>query len=309
MSLPLEDTIAANAAQPAPASVVALGEALRRRFGSHALAILFYGSCRRANDDTNGIVDLYVLVDDYRAAYGRALPAFFNRILAPNVYYLETPVADRTARAKCAVVSLETFERGTARWFHSYLWGRFAQPSGLLYAADASVRSRLVRAIVQAVTTFAARVLPVLPPEFDAETLWTQGLLLTYAVELRSERPERIRALYANSATEFRALTDALARTRGWDLAAPGRYRNPSSERDRAAGIRGWAVRRIQGKALSVARLLKASFTFDGGLSYLVWKIERHSGVKVEITPFMRRFPRLGAIGAMWRTWRRGGFR
>ena len=60
---------------------------------------------------------------------------------------------------------------------------------------------------------------------------------------------------------------------------------------------------------LSVLRLLKASFTFDGGVSYLVWKIERQSGVKVEITPFMRRFPRLGAIGAMWRTWRRGGFR
>ena len=151
MNLPLEDAIAANLALPAPGSVVALGEALRRRFGSHALAVLFYGSCRRANDDTNGIVDLYVLVDDYRAAYGRALPAFFNRILAPNVYYLETPVAGRTARAKCAVVSLAAFERGTARWFHSYLWGRFAQPCGLLYAADASVRARVVRAIGQAV--------------------------------------------------------------------------------------------------------------------------------------------------------------
>ena len=54
---------------------------------------------------------------------------------------------------------------------------------------------------------------------------------------------------------------------------------------------------------------MKASFTFDGGLSYLVWKIERHSGVKVEITPFMRRHPRLGGVGAMWSTWRRGGFR
>ncbi len=294
---------------PAPGSVVALGEALRRRFGSHALAVLFYGSCRRVNDDTNGIVDLYVLVDDYRAAYGRALPAFFNRILAPNVYYLETPVAGRTARAKCAVVSLAAFERGTARWFHSYLWGRFAQPCGLLYAADASVRARVVRAISQAVTTFSAQVLPALPAEFDAEALWTQGLLLTYAVELRSEPPERIRALYASSATEFRRLTDALARTQGWELAAPGRYRNPSTTSERRASVRGWAVRRIQGKLLSVARLLKASFTFDGGLPYLVWKIERHSGVKVEITPFMRRFPRLGAIGAMWRTWRRGGFR
>jgi hypothetical protein len=68
-------------------------------------------------------------------------------------------------------------------------------------------------------------------------------------------------------------------------------------------------VRRLQGKALSVLRLLKASFTFDGGLPYLAWKIERHSGVRIEITPFMRRFPRLGAIGALWRTWRLGGVR
>ena len=61
---------------------------------------------------------------------------------------------------------------------------------------------------------------------------------------------------------------------------------------------------RAQGKLLSVLRLLKASFTFDGGLSYLTWKIERQSGVRVEVTPFMRRFPRLGGLGAMWRTWR-----
>jgi hypothetical protein len=31
--------------------------------------------------------------------------------------------------------------------------------------------------------------------------------------------------------------------------------------------------------------------------------------VSIEITPFMQRFPRLGGIGAMWRTWRSGGFR
>jgi hypothetical protein len=68
-------------------------------------------------------------------------------------------------------------------------------------------------------------------------------------------------------------------------------------------------MRRVQGKVLSILRLLKASFTFAGGLPYLAWKIERHSGVKIDITPFMRRNPRLGAIGALWRTWRLGGFR
>lgn len=305
----LENVIATELAARAPEPVVALGERLRERFGAHAQAVLFYGSCRRSGDATDGMVDLYVLVDAYRSAYQGLLPALANRALAPNVYYLEAPYAGRTVRAKCAVMSVAHFERGTAGWFHSYLWGRFAQPCGLLYTADDAIRARVVRALATAVATFAARALPRLAPEFDAEALWTRGLLLTYAAELRSERPERIRALYAASATELQARTCALAAAQGWAATAAGRYRNPSTPAQRRASALGWAVRRVQGKALSVARLLKASFTFDGGLPYLAWKIERHSGVKTDITPFLRRHPRLGAVSALWRTWRRGGFR
>jgi hypothetical protein len=304
----LDDAIASQVAAPAPPAVTALGERLRERFGSHALALLFYGSCRRAHDDTGGIVDLYVLVDGYRAAYANWLPAIANRLLAPNVYYLEIPYAGRTARAKYAVVSLDRFERGIERWFHPYLWGRFAQPCGLLYAADEAVRRRVVAALRCAVEHFAARTLPQLPARFDARTLWTSGLRLTYAAELRSERPERIARHYADAEDELDTRTRALATDAQWEVAAAGCWRNPSERADRLRSTCGWIVCRAQGKLLSFLRLLKASFTFDGGLSYLVWKIERQSGVRVEITPFMRRFPRLGGIGAMWRTWRRGGF-
>jgi hypothetical protein len=305
----LDGVIERQLAASAPEAVIALGDVLRRRFGGCAQAVLFYGSCRRANDDAGGIADLYLLVDNYLAAYGRRLPALANRVLAPNVYYLETPFAGRVARAKCAVVSLDQFEHGTAHWFHPYLWGRFAQPCGLLYAVDEEARARVVRALCAAVTTFAARTLPRLPAEFDAEALWTRGLLMTYAAELRSEGPQRIGALYASVAPELRALTAAVARAQGWALTPSGRYRNPATRADRRLSALAWALRRVQGKVLSVLRLLKASFTFEGGLSYLAWKIERHSGVKVEITPRMRRFPRLAAIGALWRTWRAGGFR
>jgi len=309
MSPALEGTIESQIAMRAPDAVTALGEVLRGRFGRRALAVLFYGSCRRANDDAGGIVDLYVLVDDYHAAHGSFLPALANRLLAPNVYYLETPFAGRVARAKYAVVSMDQFERGTTHWFHPYLWGRFAQPCGLLFAIDEQVRRRVVRALAGAVATFAARTLPRLPAEFDAEALWTRGLRLTYAAELRSERPERVRALYADAAPELQALTRALAGKEGWTPTPSGGYRNPAARSDRRWSALAWALRRLQGKALSILRLLKASFTFDGGLPYLAWKIERHSGVELQITPFMRRFPRLGALGAFWRTWRRGGFR
>ena len=225
------------------------------------------------------------------------------------MYYLEVPVAGRPARAKYAVVSLEQFERGTTRWFHPYLWGRFAQPCALLFAADEEARRRVVRALAAAVATFSARVLPRLPAEFDAADYWTRGLLLSYAAELRSERPEKVRALFDDAAAELQAITHAVAAERGWIAPRPGVYANPATRGQRWSGAIGWLLRRVQGKALSVLRLLKASFTFDGGLPYLAWKIERHSGVKLEITPFMRRFPRLGAMGAFWRTWRRGGFR
>ena len=99
MNSPLDDAIESHLAAPAPEAVVALGDCLRQRFGAHALAILFYGSCRRARDDADGIVDLYVLVDGYREAYGRLLPAVANRLLAPNVYYLETSLPG-TRRAR-----------------------------------------------------------------------------------------------------------------------------------------------------------------------------------------------------------------
>ncbi|HVR67505.1 MAG TPA: hypothetical protein VMT98_12735, partial [Verrucomicrobiae bacterium] len=68
-------------------------------------------------------------------------------------------------------------------------------------------------------------------------------------------------------------------------------------------------LRRWYGKLISVARLTKAVFTFDGGLDYILWKIERHSGVSATATDWQRRHPLLAAPGLAWRLYRRGAFR
>src|SRR3546814_12011358 len=70
-----------------------------------------------------------------------------------------------------------------------------------------------------------------------------------------------------------------------------------------------WALRRVQGKLLSVARLCKAAFTFQGGAEYLLWKIERHSGVSIALTPWQRRHPLLASTVLFWRLYRPGAFR
>ena len=60
---------------------------------------------------------------------------------------------------------------------------------------------------------------------------------------------------------------------------------------------------------LPLLRLIKAVFTFEGGVDYALWKIERHSGVTVTVSDRARRHPLIFGWGPLFRLWRRGAFR
>jgi hypothetical protein len=81
------------------------------------------------------------------------------------------------------------------------------------------------------------------------------------------------------------------------------------AQRTRKLGRAGWQLRRMQGKLLSLLRLMKATFTFQGGMDYIAWKLERHTGVPVEVSPKVRRHPLIYGWGLLWRLYRRGVFR
>jgi hypothetical protein len=68
--------------------------------------------------------------------------------------------------------------------------------------------------------------------------------------------------------------------------------------RPRKQGLPGWTLPNLMGKPLNVARILKAAFTFDGAARYAAYKIERHTGVDIAVTPFRERHPFLAAPGA-----------
>ena len=72
---------------------------------------------------------------------------------------------------------------------------------------------------------------------------------------------------------------------------------------------RWWRRKQLKGKLYSIARLAKASATFAGGADYIAWKINRHAGTSIELKPWQRRHPLLGAPAIAWRLYRRGGFR
>ena len=301
----LQDLRRNETGQPVAAPIAAIAEAARLRHGTAVAAVLFYGSCLRTGSDEGKVVDLYLLVDSYTAAYGRGVAAAMNWLLPPNVFYIETPFEGRTVRAKYAVVSLADFAKGAGgRWFHPYLWARFAQPCRLAWCRDAAVRESVTAALAGSARKCLAEGLALAGERFTTADLWTALFRQTYASELRAEPPGRAAEIHAADAAHYARLAEL-------ELPALGARRENNQEWCAPAQSAGgsWALRRVQGKLLSVARLVKAAFTFQDGAQYLLWKIERHSGVTIEVTPWQRRHPVLASSVLFWKLYRKGAFR
>ena len=298
--------IALESAPPQPAPVMAVAEAARRRHGAAIVAVLFYGSCLRQPDnggqpvEEGRMVDLYLLADRYADLHRSPLARALNALLPPNVYYIEARFEGRLVRAKYALVSLGQFERlVSADTSQPYFWARFAQPTAVLWARDEAVRARVQAALGQAIMTMLGETLPLMSGGWTPAELWPRAFAETYRTELRAESGDRATQLYRAFASRYDRVTQILR---------PDPVES-SPEAAKRQLLRRWRRRRILGKLLSVLRLLKASFTFQGGAAYLVWKIRRHSGVEVELTPWQQRHPVLASSVLAWRLYRAGGFR
>lgn len=303
----LADILRRETDRALPDAVARMSECARTRFGAAVDGVLFYGSCRR-QDDPDGLYDLYVLLADYRSL--PTLEAWLVRILPPNVYYLEYGSGSARRRAKCTVISLRDFERGTSRlWFHSYLWGRFCQPVSLAYARDARVEQRILDCLGNAARTFLSRTAPLAPAQPTTADLWCTGLRASYAAELRNEGPDRADHLFEGHAGQFEAITHAVGLPELHPQADGVRWIVELDATARRIARLTWVVRTIQGKLLSLARIFKAWYTFDGGLDYIVWKLARHSDREIVIPDRVRHRPWLYLWGFFWRLYREGVFR
>ncbi len=284
---------------PAPPAAVRAADRLRQHYTGTA-AIIFYGSCLR-DRDTGGLLDFYVLVDSAREALG-AFAGLCARALPPNVYYFEF---DDGLRAKVAVMSLGQFLRalGPAQ-FTSTLSARFAQPAAIIYARDDTVAADLASGFMTAAETTIARTLPLMPARFTVRDLWRRAFIESFAAELRPEGDARITSLVDSSQAFYAALTRRIL-----GEAVDGAYRHSMNAASQESAIATWRKRRILGKGLNAARLIKAAFTFRGGLDYAAWKIRRHSGVAIAITDNDRRKPLRAGLRLFAETLRRGGLK
>jgi len=286
---PLTDFAAAELAEPVDPRVAGMAGAIAALYPRAARAVLFYGSCLREQQLDGLMLDFYLIVSDYDAAYGKGWLAWANRLVPPNVF----PFEHEGLTAKYAVLSEADFARlcgGDAD--NVSVWARFAQPSRLVWAADEAARTSVAAAVAQAAPTLLALALPGVEPERrrDWRAVFEYGFSKTYGAELRAERKGRPASIVEGLPDRYRAIFGAAVAAGAIDPRAP------VGTRERAANERLWRKLRRRGKWLSVVRLVKASFTFAGGIDYLAWKINRHAGTRIVITPWQRRHPLLAAI-------------
>jgi predicted nucleotidyltransferase len=315
----LVSAVASMGSRPVSADFSIFVKDLKLRFGSSLDAILLYGSCLRSHEIGDGVVDFYVVVDDYSNAYQEHYLRYFNEWLPPNVFYLEVSAREKTFRSKYAVISMTEFEKGNQYWFHSYLWARFAQPVRLLYTRDETIRQRIYNSLAHAVVAFLTPTIKALGScVVTAEEIWVKGLTFTYAAELRPERESRARQLAELNLDDYKYLTEyalpvlvGILEKLPQDHQVQGEhyYRCLTDESERRSSLRRWRLRRWQGRVLSVLRLTKATFTFRDCIDYAAWKIERHTGVSIEVTPKLRRHPVLFGCKVFWKLFRRGVLR
>src|SRR5215212_719706 len=146
--------IAAELARPVPAGIGEIVGVIVARHAPGVAAVLAYGSCIRDASLDESLVDLYVLTHGPQYVSSGFFARLACRILPPNVYYAECPYGSRVLRCKYSIMPLQDFAaRMNASTGSSYFWGRFAQPSRLVFAAADRCRSIVLAALVQGPAT------------------------------------------------------------------------------------------------------------------------------------------------------------
>jgi hypothetical protein len=288
MTAALQSILASRLKEAAPDAVTAMADHVR---GMHqgVSAVLAYGSALRDSQPADTLIDLYLLTETFAGVSTNPLSRLGCRLVPPNVYYAEMAYQGQTYRAKYAALPLSQLEAKTRSTVSNpYFWARFAQPMRPVWCNDKEAEAKILSTIAHACETACANAAGTSPSASPSQQ-WANLFRETYRTELRPESADRAATLVDADLKYYESISTALKQV----------------EPVKA----NWPLRRMAGKALSVIRLIKASFTFQGGADYIVWKIKRHSGVEIQVTDFHRRHPLLAGLLLLPQLLRKGAIR
>lgn len=283
-----------------------LARRLAEAGGGYVQGILMYGShLLGAAPDRYSALDFVVVVDGYRGFYQSLhdkgeihRPARLlwvaSRVLPPNVIAY-TPDDGEGGIAKCLVVSEQDLEKALSSGAPDhFLIARLIQRVALVWQSDAERGARILALLAEAHQGVLGWAAPYLDPTvpFDAVRLGRALLSICYAGEFRPEAKNRSETIFASQREHFeRVLAPVLERAArdGRLLKVAGGYR--LAQGPSPGEVRRWRRYFRRSKARVTARWFKHVLTFDNWLPYILRKVERRMGRKVELTRIERALP------------------
>jgi hypothetical protein len=296
----------------APETAQALAEEFVAAGGGEVAAIILYGSqLHRSSPNAQSAWDLVVIVDAF-PPFHRALRAsghhtrspillnLMGAILPPYVTAF-APWGPGRPMAKCVILRRDQFRRamGLGSRDH-FLKGRLVQHVETVWAASPGIVEDIDRILARARRETLDWVGPFLDDQpFDSARYSQEMLRVSFAAELRPESSDRVREVWRSQADWMvptfdhvlaeAAEDDVLSRTEPASEDSGGHF-------TLAHPPGAWARLRYRGyffrsKYRSVARWFKHIVTFNDWLTYIQNKVERRTGMTVELTAAERRWP------------------
>jgi len=293
----LEALIEAKLGEPVPEAEAYVPALLPA--GEEPALLFAYGSCLSKKTRTpSSFFDFYVVADRPGAYLARAfhagvMQALLGRVLPPSVYHrtIGSGGPGEPRRFKVCVLSTDQIRRETssrARDIHHL--GRFSKRMALLWARNDAARQEATRLCASALRTLLPHALALVPRNAPAEDFALAMLRLSYLGEQRVAEDSKVRALL-DAEPDYYASLFAKLREEPPGLAPDAARTRRFLARSRRRGLLRWP---------------KYVITVDGWLDILLDKLERHHGVKLELSPRERRWPLLFAWGKYLEMRRKG---
>jgi hypothetical protein len=292
----------------------ARAEYISSLLGRTTRAILHYGSRAQGRiTRPDSAFDFFVIVDDYRDAYRSlglrlgtprgALAVALAWILPPNAIALRHATADGEHELKCLIISTRHFQRECATSARDhFVRGRLCQSVVLAWSRDTQSAEEVRRA-VQGIREGSFHWVRVfLPPQFTIAQYCRTLIEVSLAHEIRPEASGHGDRLFAAQERALDGIYGALL-ARLHQEGILERRDEGFVQRHGPGAIARLRVRAYfrWSKLRTTLRLLKHPFLYDGWLNYLLRKIDRSTGVTIELTHRERRWPLIFLWPRAWR--------
>lgn len=261
-------------------------------------AIILYGSCvNQITRKPTSYPDFYILLSSYKNVFKKR--KFLNFLLAgilpPSSFFLYQKNPDNSfLKCKYNLIKTSRFLKEISLSPSDfYNLGRFGKKTIILYVKNKKIENQLISAFENAVRLNLKIASCLLEGKLSLDEIVIKTLSISYLADYRVERDTKVSELFNSEKNFYLSLYKVILE----DMIKKGEVKILKKEGEVYLFKEHW-LNRIKAKLFilwskirSVMRWPKGILTFDNYVDYLIDKIERAKGIKIELSERERKYP------------------